>query len=110
MRCLLKINLHATASQPDGVFYTNYQRNATTQTLSFITLYLFNKTPAQAFTLPAEKKWVQTGHLCTTAHAGVNMKSTYLFKYLNNSTNYRYREFLGLKVGGGLDFQIWDLN
>ena len=36
-----------------------------------------NKTPAQAFTPPAEKKIGQSGHLCTTAQAG-NMKSGYL--------------------------------
>ena len=52
-----------------------------------------NKTPAQAFTPPAdEKKMDIFGLRCLRLRHG------------------QMQEFLGLKVGGGLDLQIWDLN
>ena len=45
--------------------------------------------------LPTRRKWAQSGYLCTmpsTAQARVDAG------------------FLGLKVGGGLNLQMWDLN
>ena len=51
-----------------------------------------NKTPAQAFTPPANEK---------------KMGTIWIFGYYGSG---RGRYFLVLKLGEGLDFQIWDLN
>ena len=56
-----------------------------------------NKTPAQAFTPPADKK---------------KMGTIWIFVYyaVYGSGRGRCRVFLVLKWGGGLNLQIWDLN
>ena len=57
----------------------------------------FNKTPAQAFTTPADEK---------------KMGTIWIFVYyaVYSSGRGRCRDFLVLKWGGGLNLQIWDLN
>ena len=58
--------------------------------------FIVNKTPEKAFTPPADEKQMgTTRYLGTTAQAGADAVM---------------QIFLGLKVGEGLDFQIWDLN
>ena len=56
-----------------------------------------NKTPAQAFTPPADEK---------------KMGTIWIFVYyaVYGSGRGRCRDFLVLKWGGGLNLQIWDLN
>ena len=57
----------------------------------------YNKTPAQAFTTPANEK---------------KMGTIWIFVYyaVYGSGRGRCRDFLVLKWGGGLNLQIWDLN
>ena len=56
-----------------------------------------DKTPAQAFTSPADEK---------------KMSTIWIFVYyaVYGSGRGRCRDFLVLKWGGGLNLQIWDLN
>ena len=58
---------------------------------------IYNKTPAQAFTPPADEK--ETGTI-------------WIFVYyaVYGSGRGRCRDFLVLKWGGGLNLQIWDPN
>ena len=56
-----------------------------------------NKTPAQAFTPPANEK--KMGTIWIFVHYAVY-----------GSSRGRCRDFLVLKWGGGLNLQIWDLN
>ena len=57
----------------------------------------YNKTPAQAFTPPADEK--KMGTIWIFVHYAVYGSGTG-----------RCRDFLVLKWGGGLNLQIWDLN
>ena len=63
----------------------------------FINNRFQNKTPAQAFTPPADEK---------------KMGTIWIFVYyaVYGSGRGRCRDFLVLKWGGGLNLQIWDLN
>ena len=54
-----------------------------------------NKTPAQAFSLPADEK---------------KMGTIWIFGYYGSGRGRSMQIFLCLKVGKGLDFQKWDLN
>ena len=55
-----------------------------------------NKTPTQAFTPPADEK---------------KMGTIWIFRYYGSTAQAGAdADFLGLKVGDGLDFQIWDVN
>ena len=72
------------------MFYINYSINLMKSKL--------NKTPAQAFTPPADEK---------------KMGTIWILVYyaVYSSGRGRYRDFLVLKWGGGcLNLQIWDLN
>ena len=58
-----------------------------------------NKTPAEAFTPPANEKKMGTMHnldICVLRRVRLRQG--------------QMQGFLGLKVGGGLNLQIWDLN
>ena len=58
-------------------------------------MYKTRRLHRRSLRLPTRRKWAQSGYLCTTpstAQAGADAG------------------FLGLKVGGGLNLQIWDLN
>ena len=59
--------------------------------------FIVNKTPAQAFTPPANEK--KMGTIWIFVHYAVY-----------GSGRGRCRDFLVLKWGGGLNLQIWDLN
>ena len=64
-----------------------------------MTICDINKTPAQAFTLPAHEKKHKLGICALRLRQGRIQK----FSYVGQS-------FLVLKRGGGLDEQIWYLN